>query len=139
MEEDFNRTLRGTSLKALALGAALATAALAFGRGPQALGVMAGCLFALVNFHLLARSVVRVTENSNPNRARGQAAVSFFARYLLTVLFLTMVMLNPDFDFFASVVGLLTVKIIILGGAVFGFIRQQVRHGFSSGSGREVD
>lgn len=139
LDDDFNRTLRGTSFKALILGVVLAVAALTFGRLPQALGVMVGCFFALVNFHLLARSVVRVTEHSNPNRARGQAAVSFFARYLLTVLFLTMVLLNHDFDFLAAVVGLLTVKIVILGGAVIGFVRQQATETFASDSRKEVE
>lgn len=128
--DEFRRTHRDVSLRALGLAIALAAAAVIFGRVPHALGVMAGCGLALINFQLLARSVLRTMNNTDPRRAQVQAATGYASRYLLTALFLFTVFFYPEINFFAAAVGLLTVKAVILGGALLTFLKQQIRQIF---------
>lgn len=129
--EEFRRTHRDISLRALGLALVLAAVALVYGRVSHALGVLAGCGFSLIIFRLLARSILRIMENTDPRRARVQAMAGYASRYLLTALFLFAVLLYPELDFLSAAVGLLLVKAVIVGGAVLSFLSQRIRHIFN--------
>lgn len=107
------------------MGFALATMAILSQRLPVAFGVMIGCLVSLINFRLLAQSIPRVLGMSF-HAARKSAAARYVFRYLLSVAMVLMVNANPNINVWAAFVGLLTVKIVILGEAVFLFIRQKL-------------
>ena len=89
-----------------------------------------GCLVALLNFRLLAQAIPKLLVLS-PLGARKQATGRYLMRYTLTVLVLLMVNANPNLNVYATLVGLLLVKVVILGEAVFVFAREKVQDWFS--------
>lgn len=119
---------RRVMTRAAAIGLFLAVMAALSGRWPAALGVLAGCFVALLNFRLLALSTIKVLE-MDPRAAQIQAFVHYFIRYALTVAVLFSINFNPDLDVFAAVVGLLSVKIVILGEAVITYTKQRIQSG----------
>lgn len=121
--EYFTKT-RQVALRAGSIGLVLATLAAISQRWPVAFGVMIGCLVALVNFRLLARSIPRVLSMSFAT-ARKAAAGGYVLRYLLTVVMVLMVNANPNINVWAAFVGLMLVKAVIFGEALYIFVRQK--------------
>jgi len=119
-------TQRRIIFRAAATALILAALAIVSGRRPAALGVLTGCLAAILNFRLLALSIAKLLDLP-PRAAQIQAALRYIIRYLLMAAVLWSVNLNPDLDLYAAVVGLLLVKAVILGEAFCTFLGQKLR------------
>ena len=128
---DFVSKFRQISLRAASIALILAVLAAVSGRWPEALGVLIGCLVALINFRLLAQSIPRLLELPF-HAARKGAAVRYILRYALTISVLLMVNANPNLNVWAAFVGLVLIKAVILGEAVFIFARQKLQSCFNS-------
>jgi hypothetical protein len=121
---DFVSKFRQISLRAASIALVLGVLAALSGRWPEALGVLIGCLIALLNFRLQAQSIPRLLDMTY-HAVRKQAAGRYFLRYVLTVAALLMVNANPNLNVYAAMVGLLLIKAVILGEAVFIFAKQK--------------
>lgn len=119
---------RRVMLRAAAVALVLAVAASLFGRFPQALSVVAGCVLAILNFRLLALGIVKIIELGSPRAAQVHAVVRYIIRYAIMIGFLYWVSIDPNLDLLAAVVGLLLIKVVILGGVILTFIKEQVQH-----------
>jgi|GEM_PF-1104672 len=117
-------------LRALLIAGILAVLAVLFGRWSMAWGVLAGCVFAIINFRLMYLGIVKILDQSTPRAAQVQAVVRYLIRYLILIGFLYMVSINPNLNFYAAAVGLLLIKVVILGEAIYTYIKQQVQRVF---------
>lgn len=124
---DFVSKFRQISLRAASIALGLGMLAALSGRWPEALGVLIGCLAALLNFRLQAQSIPKLLDLSY-HAARKQAAGRYFLRYTLTVAVLLMVnAANPNLNVYAAIVGLLLIKAVILAEAVVIFLKQKLQ------------
>lgn len=113
--------------RAALIALVLATLAAFFQRWPVALGVLVGCLYALLNFRLLALGITKILELSDPRAAQIQAVLRYIIRYIMTIGVLYTISISPSMDFYAAVVGMLLIKAVILGEAIITYIKQQVQ------------
>ncbi|HBI57009.1 MAG TPA: hypothetical protein DG577_00965 [Firmicutes bacterium] len=121
---DYFTKVRQISLRAASIAFILAALAAISGRWPVAFGVLIGFLVALVNFRLLAQSIPKLLELPF-QAARKGAAVRYILRYVLTISALLIVNANPNLNVWAAFVGLVLIKAVILGKAVFIFAQQK--------------
>lgn len=117
---------RQVILRAAIIAGVLAVLAVLSGRRSSALGVLVGCLVSILNFRLLALGIVKLLALS-PEAARIQAVIRYIIRYILTILVLLSVNFNPNLNLYATVVGLLLIKVAILSEAAIIFLGTQVR------------
>jgi hypothetical protein len=115
-------------LRAASIALTLGVFAIFFDRWPQALGVMAGCFLAVLNFRLLALGIIGIVELETPRAAQVQAVVRYTIRYAIMIGFLYLASINPNLDLFASVVGLILIKVAILGGVIIPAMKELVQH-----------
>ncbi|MDD4658229.1 MAG: ATP synthase subunit I [Eubacteriales bacterium] len=127
---DYFIKVRQISLRAASVAFILAVLAAISGRWPVAFGVLIGFLVALIKFRLLAQSIPRLSELPF-QAARKGAAVRYILRYALTISVLLMVNANPNLNVWAAFVGLVLIKAVILGEAVFIFARQKLQSGLN--------
>lgn len=123
---DFVSKFRQISLRAASVALILAVLAAVSGRWQEALGVLIGCLAALLNFRLQAQSIPKILDMTYPS-ARKQAAGRYFLRYILTVAVLLTVYANPNLNVYAALVGLLLIKVVILGETLLIFLKQKLQ------------
>jgi len=114
-------------IRAASIALIFASLAVLFGRWPAALGVLAGCFVAILNFRLLALGIVKLLELDDPRAAQIQAVIRYTVRYAIMILVLYSISINPSMDMYAAVVGLLLVKAVILGEAIITYVKQQVQ------------
>lgn len=111
--------------QAAVASSALAGLALLSGRWPEALGVLSGTFVAILNFSLLARSI-RSLFAANPRSARLRGGLNYIGRYILTAAVLIYSFTSPALNMYAVLVGLLMIKMIILGKAVIAYCKERV-------------
>lgn len=113
-------------IRVLIIALLLAGFAFGFNRIPVALGVLVGAGMAILNFRLLYKSIDRILNLQDPRAAQVHAVTRYIMRYILVILVLVTVSINENFDMLATVVGLLLVKAVILGEAIFQYLKQQL-------------
>jgi hypothetical protein len=119
-------TQRQVIFRAAVIALVLAGLAALSGRWPAALSVLVGCFVSILNFRLLALGIIKLLDLS-PHAARVQAVIRYIIRYTLTILVLWSVNSNPSMNLYAAVVGLLLIKVAILGEAVIAFLGTHIR------------
>lgn len=80
-------------------------------------GFMLGVLFCSLNFLLLARTLERAVA-MKPAAAALLAFFGYFSRYLLTGIFIVIVMVLPGINFVFTILGLFLIKLIILANNI---------------------
>lgn len=90
----------------------------------SALGFAIGASLSLWQFNHLANSVIKVLQKPKA-QAQISAASNSVLRYLVVAGFLTLIFFTPAINFYAAFVGLLLVKLVIIGTA----LRQALRQG----------
>jgi hypothetical protein len=111
--------------QAAVASSALAGLAILSGRWPEALGVLSGTAVAIFNFCLLARSI-RGLYAVTPRAAKYRGGISYVGRYLMMAAVLIYSFTSPYLNMYAVLVGLLMIKVIILGGAVITYCKERV-------------
>lgn len=124
--------------QAAAASSVLAGLALLSGRRPEAWGVLLGTVVAIFNFSLLARSI-RNLIGADPRSARLKGGLGYIGRYLLTAAALFYSYTSPHLNIYAVLVGLLMLKVLILGKAVMAFCKERVTEYFHSAHGERGD
>lgn len=113
--------------RAASIALILAAFAEFFGRRPEALSVMAGCLLAILNFRLLALGIVGILDLDAPRKAQVQAVMRYMVRYAMMIGFLYLASINSSLNLLAAAVGLLLVKVAILGEVILNYIKQWIQ------------
>jgi len=107
------RELRGRiSIIILVLG----VASLLFGAWQVALGLLLGGIGAIVYLRLLVLDAFALTREKNPLVATRVARRAFAKRMLLITIVLVVPFVNPWFNFAATFIGVLTIKMAIYLG-----------------------
>lgn len=101
---------------ALALAAALWLA----GWKAAAVGLLAGATFALCRLYLLAHAAVCIACQSDPGRAQRMAAHSYAVRYVLTALFLLVVIQTGAISLPAAILPLFAPGFVLAAGHLWG-------------------
>ena len=124
--------------QAAAVSSVLAGLALLSGRRPEAWGVLLGTVVAIFNFSLLARSI-RSLVAVHPRAARVKGSVSYIGRYLLTASVLYYAFTSPFLNMYAVLVGLLMIKVLILGKAALTYCKERAAEFLNSAHGERGD
>lgn len=122
---------RSIILQAVVASSALAGLAVVSGRWPEAWGVLSGTLVGVFNFCLLARNI-RGLIVASPRQARYRGGLNYVGRYLLMAAVLLYSFTSPFLNMYAVLVGLVMIKVIILGKAVITYCKERVADYFYS-------
>lgn len=117
--------------QAAVASSALAGLALLSGRWPEALGVLSGTFVGILNLCFLARNI-RSLFAVNPRSVKFRSGINYIGRYLLMAALLTYSFTSPNLNMYAVLVGLMMIKVIILGKAVIAYCKERVAIYFHS-------
>lgn len=127
--------IRQISLRATFVAFSLALPAVFWGRWPAAFGVLVGCLTALINLFLLSRTLVRQLQRPARTVRMGMTINCLF-RYIIMIGVVLAANANPNLNVWAVFVGLILIKAVILGEALFIFAKRSFL-GFLHSAGLE--
>lgn len=114
---------RAVRLSVLRLAGALIALALVGKQLGIAFGFAVGTCLSLWQFRQIANSVARVVQMPKA-QAQAHASSSYVMRYLIISLMLTLVYFTEEVNFYATFVGLLLVKIVIISSAIQQALRE---------------
>lgn len=115
--------LRDVSSTALKLAGVLIVLSLMTGDLGSALGFAIGSVLSLWRIVSIANSVGRLIQQ-NPQVAQTRAASSYIVRYLLVAVVLTMVYFTKVASFYATIIGLFLVQVVIVAKAIQQLLRE---------------
>jgi len=116
------RELRG---RIVVIILALGTASLLFSAWQVALGLLLGGIGAIVYMRLLVLDVFALTREKNPLIATRVARRTFVKRMMLITLVLIVPVFNPWFNFAATAIGVLSLKMAIYLGELVHFLNSR--------------
>ena len=116
------RELRG---RIVVIILALGTASLLFSAWQVALGLLLGGIGAIVYMRLLVLDVFALTREKNPLIATRVARRTFVKRMMLITLVLIVPVFNPWFNFAATAIGVLSLKMAIYLGELVHFLNNR--------------
>ncbi|CAK7049339.1 ATP synthase subunit I [Tissierella carlieri] len=85
---------------------------------PIILGYVFGAIISILGFKLLHNTINKAVEMS-PGKAAAYSTVHYMLRYLIYFIVLLIAALADYLNFPAAILGLLMVKIVILGSGIF--------------------
>ncbi len=85
---------------------------------PIILGYVFGAIISILGFKLLHNTINKAVEMS-PGKASAYSTVHYMLRYLIYFIVLLIAALADYLNFPAAILGLLMVKIVILGSGIF--------------------
>lgn len=85
---------------------------------PIILGLIFGSIISILNLKLIDNTISKAIKMSPP-RARGYTIAHYFARYLIYFFVILVAALAEYLNLFSTIVGLLTVKFVILFSNIF--------------------
>ncbi len=115
--------MRSITTAALKLSLVLVSLALLAGDLPSALGLMLGTALSLWQFFSLAGTLQRALQLGR-EQAQVHAARRYVVRYLFVAAALVTVDFLEGFNFVATILGLFSVKLVIIGYAVRSVIEE---------------
>ncbi|WP_027338767.1 ATP synthase subunit I [Halonatronum saccharophilum] len=84
----------------------------------SAYGIFIGSLIGVINFHLLSLSLQKAVK-LEPTKAGFYAFIQYIIRYILWFLVFYIALKRPDVNILTTIVGMLSVKVVILVINVF--------------------
>lgn len=108
--------IKWTILFNLVLGIAL----LIFFDKRSSFGLLVGSIMGIINFHLLSISLQKAVKFT-PTKAQAYMVFQYIFRYILWFLVFYIALKRPDVNLLTTVIGMLTVKVIILITNIFNF------------------
>ena len=85
---------------------------------PIILGYVFGAIISILGFKLLHNTINKAVEMS-PGKAAAYSTVHYILRYLIYFIVLSVAAIADYLNFPAAILGLLMVKIVILGSGIF--------------------
>ena len=85
---------------------------------PIILGYIFGTIMSILGFKLLHNTINKAVEMS-PGRASGYSMVHYFLRYIIYFVVLGVSAMANNLNFPATLLGLLMIKIMIIGSGIF--------------------
>jgi hypothetical protein len=96
----------------------LAVISLIFFDKRTAFGLLVGSVMGIVNFHLLAISLQK-SVSFTPTKAQAYMVVQYIFRYILWFTVFYIALKRPDVNLLTTIIGMLTIKFVILVSNIF--------------------
>lgn len=101
----------------------LAILLLAFFDKKSAFGLLVGSIMGIINFHLLAISLQKAVKFT-PTKAQAYMVVQYIFRYILWFTVFYVALKRQDVNLLTTIIGMLTIKLVILLSNIFKFYPQ---------------
>ncbi|OCL25652.1 hypothetical protein U472_15085 [Orenia metallireducens] len=101
----------------------LAILLLAFFDKKSAFGLLVGSIMGIINFHLLAISLQKAVKFT-PTKAQAYMVVQYIFRYILWFTVFYIALKRQDVNLLTTIIGMLTIKFVILLSNIFKFYPQ---------------